>query len=105
MAVVEISRRANVDRRAPFALQCQTTCFGVFNSLWNCLLKWEGEQSKVVDYNKVSFYAFSEVSAEDVRGREARVWVRQALDKSCYLTYTTFAGSVQLTPAGHRWFG
>lgn len=103
-AVIEISRRANTDRKAPYALACQTTCLGLFRSAWDCLLQWRGEETKVVDYRSVPFYVFSEVKTEGKKGREICVWIKNAFDKSCYISYPTFGETVQLTPAGRRWF-
>ena len=104
-AVVEISRRANVDRQAPFAMTCETSCLGLFQGSWNCLLNWDGEQAKVVDFRKVPFYVFSEVEQQDRKSRIAQVWVKNAFDKACYVSYSGFGGAIRLTPAGREWIG
>jgi len=98
-AVAEISRRANTDRRAPYLLACQTTCFGLFRGAWTSLLQWGGEETKVVEYRTISFYILRQVTGEG-RKRGIRVWIKHAFDKSCYVTYSGFAGTIQLVPAG-----
>lgn len=102
-AVVEISRRANVDRKAPFAMTCETSALGLFQGAWSCLLSWDGEQGKVVDFRKVPFYAFSE--ADQQKARNVQVWVKNAFDKACYVSYSGFGGVVHLTPSGRKWIG
>jgi hypothetical protein len=101
-AVVEISKRANMDNRAPFAMTCQTICFGIRRS-WNQLLQLNGEEGKVIDFKTVPFYALEATAGNGVKRRGLRVWVKNAFDKACYVSYSGFGGIIQLVPAGRGW--
>jgi hypothetical protein len=103
-AVVEITRRAGADRRASYALACQATYLQLFRRMWKCMLQLSGEETKVIDYHSVSFYAFQDVAAEGKKGGEVHVWIKNAFDKACYVSFSGFGSTVQLTPAGRSWF-
>jgi len=104
-ALIEVARRANVDRKAPYALTCRTSWLGLLRNEWNCLLDWKGEESKVVEYHTVPFYVFEEVVVEGRKRRNVRAWIKTALDKACYVSYSGFVGTIRLTPAGRGWIG
>jgi len=104
-AVVEISRRSTADRKFLYVLNCQTTtCLGLFRNAWECALEWSGEETKVVDYQTVPFYALRRVVSHQKGEGYVCIWVKNAFDKACYVSYPAFWGMVRLTPAGRGWF-
>lgn len=104
-AMVEITRRIDPEQKAPYVLSCRTSVLGLLRGAWTCLLAFGGEETKVVDYRKVPFYVLRETGAEARKRRDVVVWVKSALDKSCYVCYRGIGGTIRLMPAGHDWIG
>jgi len=103
-AVVEVSRRATPDRKIHYFLNCQTTCLGLFRNAWNCTLEWGAEETKTVDSQPVSFYVLKATSSARKREPDIHVWVKNAFDKACYVSFPALGGTVRLTPSGREWF-